>query len=214
MGLVAGEQQTLHNLLYGLMLPSGNDAAMTIARYVGSGAKGTLAAARASRSTASKLASPIATFVGMMNARAASLGLKDSHFANPHGLDAPGHYSSAYDLASLTWYAMHFDTFDQIVRQPSYMAPGHPLININKMLARYPGAEGVKTGYTGAAGLCLVASATRNGHRLISVVLNAPRWYEDSAALLDYGFARLDATAPQKPTTGERLLVATRTTGR
>src|SRR5439155_8045144 len=101
-----------------------------------------------------------------------------------HGLDARRHFSSAHDLASLTWYAKHFDTFNQIVRQPSYEAAGHSLRNLNKMLALYPGAEGVKTGYTGASGLCLVAAATRNCRYLISVVPNAPHWVHDSPALL------------------------------
>src|SRR5207244_8919361 len=170
----------------------GNDAALAIARHV------------VSKLPPSKpsIGNPVAAFVGIMNARLARLGLRDSRYANPHGLDARGHFSSAYDLASLTWYAKHFDTFNQIVRQPSYQAAGHSLRNLNKMLAAYPGAEGVKTGYTGAAGLCLVATATRNGRHLISVVLNAPHWVDDSTALLDYGFATL-AAAPTS-NTGER----------
>jgi D-alanyl-D-alanine carboxypeptidase len=136
---------------------------------------------------------PVKYFVGMMNKRAADFGLPNTHFVNPHGLDARGHYSSAYDLASLTWYAMRFPLFNEIVRHADYETPGHPLKNTNKMLTRYTGAEGVKTGYTGRAGLCLITSATRNGRRLISVVLNAPKWVEDSSGLLDYGFARLQA---------------------
>ena len=185
MGLRDGEQQTLKNLLYGLMLPSGNDAAMTIARHLGT------VAAPKGMSTGD----PMRTFVAMMNTRVERMGLKDTHFANPHGLDAKGHYSSAYDLVSLTWHAMHFDTFNQIVKQPSYSAPGHPLKNINKLIGSYSGADGVKTGYTRRAGLCLISSATRNGKRVIAVVLNAPKWTEDSAALLDYGFASLAASA-------------------
>jgi serine-type D-Ala-D-Ala carboxypeptidase (penicillin-binding protein 5/6) len=184
MGLRAGETLPLRNLLYGMLLNSGNDAANTVARYVGGQDSGnTGKAARAS-------------FIAMMNARAQQLGLKDSHFVNPHGLDNPNHYTTAYDLASMTWYAMRFDTFNQIVRQPTYTASGHPLKNLNKMLERYIGAEGVKTGYTGKAGLCLVTSATRNGKRLITVVLNDPKLYDDSSVLLDYGFAVL-ATNPK-----------------
>lgn len=186
MGLRGGERQTLRNLLYGLMLPSGNDAAMTIARYLD---------AKAGSSAAGK--EPVNRFASMMNARAVELGLQDTHFVNPHGLDGKGHYSTAYDLASLTWHAMHYDLFNQIVRQPNYEAPGHTLKNLNKLLEEYPGADGVKTGYTGRAGLCLVSSATRNGKRVIAVVLNAPKWVEDSTALLDYGFASLAASSRQ-----------------
>jgi D-alanyl-D-alanine carboxypeptidase len=185
MGLQPGERQTLRNLLYGLLIPSGNDAAMTIARYVGS-----------KTMPVRPGEGPVNAFIRLMNKRVVQFGLKESHYANPHGLDAAGHYSSAYDLASLTWYAMHFDTFNQIVRQPSYQAPGHTLQNLNKMLARYPGAQGVKTGYTGDAGLCLVAAATRDGRQVISVVLNAPHWIDDSTAMLDYGFAKLSGAPP------------------
>jgi D-alanyl-D-alanine carboxypeptidase (penicillin-binding protein 5/6) len=184
MGVVAGEQQTLHNLLYGLLLPSGNDAAMAIARSMGAKSQAKEGASSDS----------IGRFADMMNARVAQLGLTDSQFKNPHGLDTEGHYSTAYDLASLTWYALHFPTFNEIVRQVGYDAPGHPLLNTNEMLTRYPGADGVKTGWTDGCGLCLVTSASRDGKRLISVVLNAPHWYQDSAAILDYGFAKLAAT--------------------
>lgn len=196
MGLEAGEKQTLHNLLYGMLLPSGNDAAMAVARFLGSQDPG----------GAGK--DPIKHFAEMMNARAAQLGLTDSHFITPHGLDTDGHYSSAYDLASLTWYALHFPVFNEVIKTQFYEVPGHPLKNTNEMLTRYEGTDGVKTGWTDAGGLCLVNSATRDGHRLISVVLNAPRWYADSAAILDYGFARLGA-APTDPT-AETLSVASR----
>jgi D-alanyl-D-alanine carboxypeptidase len=188
MGLSSGEQQTLLDLIYGMMLPSGNDAAMVVARGLGS------RAAQAEGSTAD----PIARFAGMMNTRVEQLGLKDSHFVNPHGLDTDNHYSSAYDLASLSWYALHFPAFNEVVKQISHDAPGHPLLNTNEMITRYDGADGIKTGWTDAGGLCLVTSATRDGHRLVSVVLNAPRWYVDSTALLDYGFAKL-AQVPADP---------------
>ncbi len=186
MGLQSGEQQKLRDLLYGMLLPSGNDAAMTIARTLGSKVV----------TTDPALKDPVARFVKMMNVRVQQLGLTDSRFINPHGLDADGHLSSAYDLASLAWYALHFPTFNDIVRQISYDAPGHPLLNTNEMLTRYPGADGIKTGWTDAGGLCLVTSATRDGRRLISVVLNAPRWYADSSDILNYGFAQL-AARPQ-----------------
>ncbi|HKP51583.1 MAG TPA: D-alanyl-D-alanine carboxypeptidase family protein [Chloroflexia bacterium] len=183
MGLQNGEKQTMHDLLYGLMLPSGNDAAMAIARTLGS------------RVVAGEVAlkPPVARFAEMMNVRVGQLGLTDSHFVNPSGLDADGHYSSAYDLASLSWYALHIPEFNEIVRNVSYEAPGHPLLNTNELLTRYEGADGIKTGLTDNAGLCLVGSATRDGHRLISVVLNAPQWYADTAAILDYSYALLAA---------------------
>ncbi len=200
MGLQAGETQKLRDLLYGLLLPSGNDAAMAIAR-----ALGPKVSAGDSAQT-----DPVARFVDLMNVRVAQLGLTDSHFVNPHGLDAPDHYSTAYDLASLSWYALHLPTFNEIVRQVHYSAPGHPLLNTNEMLTRYPGADGIKTGWTDACGLCLVTSATRGEHRLISVVLNAPKWYNDSAALLDYGFAKLAAVPADD--TAERLALSQRGT--
>jgi len=183
MGLQNGEKQTMRDLLYGLMLPSGNDAAMTIARTLGS------------RVVVGEVAlkPPVARFAEMMNVRVGQLGLTDSHFVNPSGLDADGHYSSAYDLASLSWYALHIPEFNEIVRNVSYEAPGHPLLNTNELLTRYEGADGIKTGLTDNAGLCLVGSATRDGHRLISVVLNAPQWYPETAAIRDYSYARLAA---------------------
>jgi D-alanyl-D-alanine carboxypeptidase len=183
MGLQNGEKQTMRDLLYGLLLPSGNDAAMTIARTLGS------------RVVVGEVAlkPPVARFAEMMNVRVGQLGLTDSHFINPSGLDADGHFSSAYDLASLSWYALHIPEFNEIVSQVSYEAPGHPLLNTNELLTRYEGADGIKTGLTDNAGLCLVGSATRDGHRLISVVLNAPQWYADTAAILDYSYARLAA---------------------
>lgn len=201
MGLKSGEKQTLRNLLYGLMLPSGNDASMTIARHIGAQKAGTSATPKES----------VTAFAGQMNARLVQLGLKESHFVNPHGLDKAGHYSSAYDMASLTWHALHFPVFNEIVKQPSYNVPGHSLRNINKMVVEYPGADGAKTGYTRRAGLCLVTTATRNGQRLISVVLNAPKWYDDSKALLDYGFAK--AAVGSKGSDVERLAIARRAAG-
>jgi D-alanyl-D-alanine carboxypeptidase len=200
MGLVAGEQQRLGELLYGVLLPSGNDAAMAVARYLG----GKLG------SPDPNAGDPVDRFAGMMNVRVAQLGLYDSHFRNPHGLDTREHYSSAYDLASLTWYALHIPRFNEIVSSVSHDAPGHSLLNTNEMLTRYPGADGVKTGWTDGCGLCLVASATRDGHRLISVVLNAPHWYSDSTALLDHGFAKL-AAVPDDPKE-ERLAFSMRDT--
>lgn len=179
MGLKSGEQQTVRELLYGMLLPSGNDASMAIARTLGS------------RVIAGEIAlqPPVARFAEMMNVRVAQLGLADSHFINPSGLDADGHYSSAYDLASLSWYALHIPEFNEIVVQVAHDGPDHSFLNTNELLTRYEGADGIKTGLTDNGGLCLVGSATRDGHRLISVVLNAPHWYADTAAILDYSYA-------------------------
>jgi len=200
MGLAVGEKQTMHDLLYGMMLPSGNDAAMAIARHVG---------ARLTEPAGEK--DPLKRFVDLMNQQAQKLGMHDTHYGNPHGLDEEDHTSSVYDLAIITWYAMHNPTFAEIVRSNSYTIPGHYLLNTNELLSRYPGADGVKTGLTDNAGLCLVGSATRNGQRLISVVLHSPKWYDDSKLLLDYGFASLEAIASKQiPMPNEQLPVAER----
>jgi len=194
MGLVAGETQTVGDMLYGLMLPSGNDAAMALARYVGGGLKDP------------GNAPPVARFVALMNRQATQMGLSDTHFTNPHGLDDPAHYTTAYDLASITWDDLHNPVFDQIVSQVFHNVPDHHLINTNEMLTRYPGADGVKTGMTDSAGNCLITSATRNGRRLIAVVLGEQygHTYPDSGAILDYGFAQ------QADNTTEALTVARR----
>jgi len=171
--LRAGEKIKLENLLYGLMLRSGNDAATAIAEHVGGSLEG---------------------FVWMMNWKAQELGLTRTHFANPHGLDHPEHYSSANDLAVLTAYALHNETFRKIVRTKSYKAPNpnepwdYEWKNKNRMLTMYEGADGVKTGYTKQALRCLVSSATRNGQQLVAVTLNDRDDWQDHARLLDYGF--------------------------
>jgi D-alanyl-D-alanine carboxypeptidase len=171
MGLLPGDRFTLRDLLYGLMLPSGNDAALAIGRAI-SGSDG--------------------AFVQQMNLLAARLGLQDTHFVNAHGLSARGHLTSAYDLAILARYAMSVPGFAAIVATPAWEANGSrtiELTNVNTMLGSYPGADGVKTGFTNQAGKTLVASATRDGHRLYAVVLNAPDRDKDGAALLDWAFA-------------------------
>ncbi len=194
MGLQEGEQQTVLNLLYGLMLPSGNDAAMVLARHVGSSL------------TEPADAGPVARFVALMNEQAAQMGLADTHFMNPHGFDDPNHYSSAYDLASITWYDLHNPTFNQVVDTSFKDVPGHSLQNTNELLTRYPGADGVKTGWTDIAGNCLVASATRNGRRLVAVVLGEPHGYtwDDTSALLDYGFSQDGSAATDTLTIARR----------
>ncbi|BCU81707.1 D-alanyl-D-alanine carboxypeptidase DacB [Polycladomyces abyssicola] len=171
--LKAEERISMGDLLYGLMLRSGNDAAVTIARHVGGSVEG---------------------FVYMMNEKAAYLGLENTHFANPHGLDAPEHYSSAADLARLTAYALKNPTFREIVRTQVKTVPWpgeewhRKWYNKNKMLRFYKGADGVKTGYTKKARRTLVSSATRNGRQLVTVTLNAPDDWNDSMQLLEYGF--------------------------
>lgn len=168
-----GEEMTLENMLYGLMLRSGNDAATAIAEHVGGSEEG---------------------FVYLMNAKAEALDLKHTHFANPHGLDAEGHYSSANDLARLTAYAMHNPVFKEIVKTEVKTADNpyekwdYKWLNKNKMLRMYEGADGVKTGYTKKALRCLVSSATRGGQQLVAVTLNDGNDWNDHASLLDFGF--------------------------
>lgn len=168
-----GEEMSLENLLYGLMLRSGNDAATAIAEHVGGSEEG---------------------FVLLMNKKVEMLGLQHTQFQNPHGLDAEGHYSSANDLAKLTAYAMHNPVFKEIVRTPSHKAPNpndpwdYKWDNKNKMLRLYEGADGVKTGYTKIARRCLVSSATRNDQQLVAVTINDGDDWNDHRKLLDYGF--------------------------
>lgn len=171
--LKLGEEMTLENMLYGLMLRSGNDAASAIAEHVGGSEEG---------------------FVLLMNKKAEEIGLKHSHFMNPHGLDAEGHYSTANDLARLTAYALHNPVFKRIVATEDKSAPNpnesweYSWHNKNKMLRLYEGADGVKTGYTKKAFRCLVSSATRNGQQLAAVTLNDGNDWNDHARMLDFGF--------------------------
>lgn len=172
--LKAGEKIKLLDLLYGLMLRSGNDAATAIAEHVGGSLEG---------------------FVFLMNMKAEELGLKRTRFTNPHGLDDEGHYSSANDLAVLTAYALHNKTFRTIVGTKVRTAPNpnepwdYKWVNKNKMLTMYEGADGVKTGYTKKALRCLVSSATRSGQQLVAVTLNDRDDWADHRRMLDYGFA-------------------------
>ena len=168
MYLQEGEVLTIQELLYGLMLHSGNDAAVALAIYCGGTLEG---------------------FVEQMNDKAHTLGLSGTHFANPNGLDAPGHYSSARDLAALAAYAMKNPVFYQTVSTKTMKIGQRYLTNHNKLLWRVEGADGVKTGYTRAAGRILVSSATRNGRRLICVTINAPDDWNDHSHLLEQGFS-------------------------
>ena len=171
MYLQEGEVLTLQELLYGLMLRSGNDAAVALAIYCGGTVEG---------------------FAEMMNDKARTLGMKDSHFVNPNGLDAPDHYSTARDLARLAAYAMDNPIFYKTVSAKSVKVGERYLTNHNKLLWRVEGADGVKTGYTRAAGRILVSSATRQGRRLIAVTINAPDDWNDHTRLLEDGFSRYE----------------------
>ena len=171
MGLRPGDELSLEDLLYGLMLPSGNDAALAIA---------------------TGLAGSEERFVALMNARVQALGLKNTHFQNPHGLDAPGHYSSAYDLVQLARVGMRDPRFRRIVgtRVWALRTPrAYEITNRNRLLWEYPGADGVKTGYTERAGRTLVASAVRDGHRVYVALLNSPDPFAEARRLFDWVFA-------------------------
>ncbi len=168
MYLKAGEVLTVQELLYGMMLRSGNDAAVALAIYCGGTVEG---------------------FAELMNDKARQLGLENTHFVNPHGLDAPEHYSTARDLAVLSAYAMNDPIFAATVGAKQVTVGERLLTNHNKLLWRLEGAEGIKTGYTKAAGRLLVSSASRDGRRLICVTINAPDDWNDHASLLERGFS-------------------------
>lgn len=169
MYLQEGEVLTVQELLYGLMLSSGNDAAVALAIYCGGTVEG---------------------FAEMMNDKARILGLNGTHFENPNGLDSPDHYSTARDLAVLAAYAMGNPIFAKTVSTRSVRVGNRCLTNHNKLLWQVAGADGVKTGYTKAAGRILVSSAVRDGRRLVAVTINDPDDWRDHAALLEEGFSR------------------------
>ena len=168
MYLREGEVLTIQELLYGLMLHSGNDAAVALAIYCGGTVEG---------------------FVELMNDKAHRLGLSNTHFENPNGLDSPGHYSTARDLAVLASYAMNNPIFAKTVSTKSLTVGNRSLRNHNKLLWQLEGADGVKTGFTRAAGRILVSSAVRQDRRLIAVTMNAPDDWHDHALLLNDGFS-------------------------
>lgn len=168
MYLKEGEVLTIQELLYGLMLQSGNDAAVALAIYCG----GT-----------------VSDFAELMNDKAHRLGLENTHFVNPHGLDAPDHYSTARDLAVLAAYAMDNPVFARTVSAKTVTVGQRYLRNHNKLLWQFEGADGVKTGFTKAAGRILVSSAVRQGRRLIAVTINAPDDWNDHKTLLERGFS-------------------------
>lgn len=164
--LQAGDVYTVEELLYGLMLRSGNDCAETLALYC---------------------CGSIDRFAAKMNETAQKAGALATHFDNPHGLPSKNHYTTAYDLSLITCYAMQNDVFREIV-STQYYAPRH-WKNKNKLLHLYDDAVGVKTGYTKEAGRCLVSAATRNGMTIVTTLLHCPTTYERSIRLLDDAFA-------------------------
>ena len=192
MGLREGDRVSRRDLLYGILLPSGNDAA---------------------NAAAVSVSGSMTAFVKLMNSRARELGLNDTHFATPSGLDADGHYTTACDLARLAAYALRDDTFREIVGCASADVEfGNPpykrtLYNSNKMLKRYDGAIGVKTGFTDNARRCLVSAAERDGATLVAVTLNAPDDWNDHTKMLDYGFTQVRAY-PLETSCAEKVAVA------
>lgn len=173
-GLVAGETLSVEDLLWALLVLSANDAGEALAEHT---------------------AGSVKAFADLMNQKAASLGAKDSHFVNPHGLDQAGHYSSAYDLAIMGRELLKDPVLARMVASKSHSIPGPPgqparvLQGHDEILNQYQGANGIKTGYTAGAGFCLVASAKRESKQLVSVVLNSPHRASDTIALFDYGFS-------------------------
>ena len=166
--LKAGEEITLRGLLYGLLLQSGNDAAMSIA---------------------CQIAGSEADFVALMNQKAAELGMKNSSFANPSGLNDDDHYSTAYDMALLARACLDNETVAEICATQAVTVGTRTFVNHNKLLSRYEGCVGMKTGFTEKAGRTLVSAAIREGQTLICVTLNDGDDWNDHTKLLDYGFA-------------------------
>ncbi len=172
-----GEVLTLQDLLYALMLQSANDAAAAIAIAVGGS---------------------VSDFADMMNAEAAALGLSNTHFMNPHGLDDPQHYTSARDLAQIAAAAMEIPEFCEIVCSVKHTIPHgnegdvRVLVNHNKLLRLYDGAIGVKTGFTKKSGRCLVGAAERDGLTFITVTLDAPNDWNDHIRMFEHGFEQLE----------------------
>ncbi|WP_305852472.1 D-alanyl-D-alanine carboxypeptidase family protein [Gracilibacillus caseinilyticus] len=164
------DEISLEDLVYGLMLRSGNDAAVAISEYVGGSEEG---------------------FAYLMNEKAKWIGMTNSHFDNPHGLDSDTHYSTAYDMALLTKYAMDNEEYQKISGTTSYKSSSrdYPWKNKNKLLTQmYKYSSGGKTGYTKAAGRTLVSTAEKNGQTLIMVTLDAPNDWQDHMRLFEWGF--------------------------
>ncbi len=168
--LIEGKTYKLKDLMYAMMLRSGNDAAIALAEHIGGS---------------------VELFAEMMNRKAAEIGAVNTNFVTPHGLDDPQHYSTPYDLALITQYALKNEKFCRIVGTRYSVFNGRDITNTNEMLGLYPWADGVKTGYTGQAGRCLVTSATKDNWKIISIVLGCPTRSiraQNSKILLDYAF--------------------------
>ncbi len=176
--LTAGEVLTVRELLFGLMLRSANDAAEALAYEISGSVDG---------------------FVDLMNEKAAELGLVDTHFETPHGLDGKEHYTTARELAFLTAAAMENEEFRNVVSTYKITLGDDPVrlvVNHNKLLSLYDGAVGVKTGFTKKSGRCLVGAAEREGLTLITVTLDAPNDWSDHEKLFDFGFSLLECRTP------------------
>ncbi len=169
-----GETLCMSDMLYGLMLVSGNDAAVAIAEHVGGSVDG---------------------FCQMMTARAEEIGCENTIFSTPHGLPADNHHTTAHDLALIAREALLREDFRRIVSTQRMLVPWvgqefeRVLVNKNRLLSTYEGALGVKTGYTKAAGRCLVFAAERNGMTVVGCVLNCPDWFDEAARLMDRAFS-------------------------
>lgn len=171
--LKEGEMISIEDLLYGLMLVSGNDSAVALAEIIGGDEK---------------------NFVKMMNKKARELGCKGTHFSNPNGLFDENHYTTAADMAKISREAMKKPVFRKIVKTEVWVADRkentyETFCNKNKTIYQYKGGNGIKIGYTQNSGRTLVASSTRNGKSLICVVMNAPDWFNDAYKLMDLGFS-------------------------
>lgn len=177
--LEEGEKQTLEDLIYAVLLSSGNDAAIVIAEHIGGSVEG---------------------FADIMTQKAREIGAINTSFKNPHGLDEEGHYTTAYDLALITRYALQHEKFAKIVKTKKKKIPWESsewdrlLKNHNKLLHLYEGCDGVKTGFTKKSGRCLVSSATRDGWQIVAVTLNAPNDWEDHKKMFDDSFKRYTVT--------------------
>ncbi len=174
--LKAGERISLEDLLYGLMLQSGNDAAVALAEIT---------------------AGSTQLFVEQMNRRAEMLSCKNTHFVNPNGLFDENHYTTVRDMSLIAREAMSCETFRKIAAAPSWEARREEsdfkhFYNKNKTVHEFRGGTGIKIGFTKASGRTLVASAERNGKELICVVMGAPNWFQDAYTLMEYGFKRLE----------------------
>ena len=181
--LEVGEKIPLGDLLSGMMMISGNDAAIAIAEHVDGS---------------------VPKFASHMTKRAKELGAKGTNFTNANGLPDPNHYTTAYDLAIMAAYGYSLDNFERIVSTKEQIFPwvhddAHLLRNENQMLWLYQGGNGVKTGYTDAAGRCLISASNRNGVQLIAVVLDSIYMWNDSIELLDYGFSKVETKSLVKP---------------